>query len=563
MKSAAPFLALGGGVIAVVVGIFVFGDQLGIGAKDPQPKAPVATVSKTNLPTEPANSAPQKTDDTAENAAEPQSEPPVLDESTTDVASLSKTDEMSSEPAAEPVAAAPSDQGNAVGIPDGGSVSSPDATEEVSDAATGTQPSFDIVRVEQDGQTLVAGKASPGWTVELKNGDMVLSQAEADANGDWVMMLEKPLEQGVSDLSLAAKSADGGKTIVSESNVTVAMPEESKGELLVLETKPGEASRVLSNVVEPDEDPSKPIEVAKVEKTTDTDNEGTAPVAKEAPAQTEQTEQTEQTVASDADSTGTAESGSEGTAATNAPAAEAKPKAEPTEVAKVEEPKAQSEETPAPALPSMVSIEAVEIEGDTLFVAGAAEPAGSVVRLYVDNQSISDSRSGVTGRFLFDGELDLEVGDHQARVDLIDPVTGAVTKRAEVSFSKAAPEAIVSASAESNADVEKDQAQSSVSDDTAKSMSADAELADVKTRKVIIRRGDNLWQIARRVYGAGIRYSTIFDNNVDQIRDPNWIYPGQVFKLPQGEDGWDNNFDAVESPDESDKSAMLDQDAAE
>src|SRR5690606_18067249 len=48
----------------------------------------------------------------------------------------------------------------------------------------------------------------------------------------------------------------------------------------------------------------------------------------------------------------------------------------------------------------------------------------------------------------------------------------------------------------------------------------------------IIRRGDNLWTIARRVYGEGIRYTQIFEANTDQIRDPDLIYPGQVFDLP-------------------------------
>ena len=50
--------------------------------------------------------------------------------------------------------------------------------------------------------------------------------------------------------------------------------------------------------------------------------------------------------------------------------------------------------------------------------------------------------------------------------------------------------------------------------------------------KVIIRRGDTLWSISRRVYGEGVRYSVIFRANASQIRDPNRIYPGQVFDLP-------------------------------
>jgi nucleoid-associated protein YgaU len=51
--------------------------------------------------------------------------------------------------------------------------------------------------------------------------------------------------------------------------------------------------------------------------------------------------------------------------------------------------------------------------------------------------------------------------------------------------------------------------------------------------KAIIRHGDNLWTIARRVYGRGIKYTTIYTANSDQIRDPDLIYPGQVFDLPE------------------------------
>ncbi|TIX81739.1 MAG: LysM peptidoglycan-binding domain-containing protein, partial [Mesorhizobium sp.] len=50
---------------------------------------------------------------------------------------------------------------------------------------------------------------------------------------------------------------------------------------------------------------------------------------------------------------------------------------------------------------------------------------------------------------------------------------------------------------------------------------------------VIIRRHDTLWQISRRVYGQGMRYSTIYLANQDQIRNPDRIWPGQVFKVPE------------------------------
>ena len=50
---------------------------------------------------------------------------------------------------------------------------------------------------------------------------------------------------------------------------------------------------------------------------------------------------------------------------------------------------------------------------------------------------------------------------------------------------------------------------------------------------VIIRRGDTLWHISRRVYGEGTRYTTIYLANQDQIKDPDMIWPGQIFELPE------------------------------
>ncbi|TXM96255.1 LysM peptidoglycan-binding domain-containing protein, partial [Methylobacterium sp. WL122] len=59
---------------------------------------------------------------------------------------------------------------------------------------------------------------------------------------------------------------------------------------------------------------------------------------------------------------------------------------------------------------------------------------------------------------------------------------------------------------------------------------ADVFVPEVRT--ATIARGDSLWEISRRTYGAGDRYSVIYDANQDQIRDPDLIYPGQIFVLP-------------------------------
>ena len=50
---------------------------------------------------------------------------------------------------------------------------------------------------------------------------------------------------------------------------------------------------------------------------------------------------------------------------------------------------------------------------------------------------------------------------------------------------------------------------------------------------VFVQPGNNLWRLARRSYGSGIRYSVIYEANREQIRDPSLIYPGQVFVVPR------------------------------
>jgi nucleoid-associated protein YgaU len=48
----------------------------------------------------------------------------------------------------------------------------------------------------------------------------------------------------------------------------------------------------------------------------------------------------------------------------------------------------------------------------------------------------------------------------------------------------------------------------------------------------VVTRGDSLWRISRITYGVGTRYAVVYRANRDRIRDPNRIYPGQIFVLP-------------------------------
>ena len=54
---------------------------------------------------------------------------------------------------------------------------------------------------------------------------------------------------------------------------------------------------------------------------------------------------------------------------------------------------------------------------------------------------------------------------------------------------------------------------------------------------VVVQPGNSLWRLARRTYGHGTTYTLIYEANKDHIRDPDMIFPGQIFQLPKRSGG--------------------------
>lgn len=52
------------------------------------------------------------------------------------------------------------------------------------------------------------------------------------------------------------------------------------------------------------------------------------------------------------------------------------------------------------------------------------------------------------------------------------------------------------------------------------------------SRTYTVKRGDCLWNIAKKYYGKGNQYTKIYNANRDKIKNPNLIYPGQVLTIP-------------------------------
>jgi len=457
-------------------------------------------------------------------------------------------------------------------------------------------PSFDLLRVEPDGSLVIAGQAAPNSTVEIVNGSSVLASAKTEASGDFVSVLDRALKPGDHTVVLRSTSSEKVSATSLETAI-ISVPSSKEGEVVALVQQPGQPSRLISVpeaaaqvVAKADEQPKSddnaaaPDNVAKTDTAKDDAAEDnvasdTSDVAAQPEVVTPQPAENNAAAASDAASSdsvpsdvaasdaATTDKVEEPSAvASEQPAVEQQAAVQPATpdvapkahqvapAAPQHEPQAAPEhskdepQTPPPAPQSVQRastspfIEAVEIDGREVFVAGQAE-AGKRVRVYANEVLLGQATVDTNGRFLIETERDLPVGDYIVRADVLGKDGVTVAARAAVPFARPAGESMTSvAPAPTTAPAREGAAvRSTAAQDT--EMGAALERSD---GAVIIRKGDTLWHISRRVYGRGIRYTTIYQANKDQIRNPNRIYPGQTFALPgQSEDGEPADLEAI------------------
>lgn len=210
--------------------------------------------------------------------------------------------------------------------------------------------------------------------------------------------------------------------------------------------------------------------------------------------------------------------------------ADAQPETAPGDAPEAEEQTAAAptQDTAVPAAPAdegepVITVEAVESEKDKVYVAGTGKP-GSSVRVYVGDEFQGQADVNASGRWLVQGSKAIAEGNVEVRADMIATDGDTVDARAAVTFEKEEDSQIVLTKVVA----------------TGASSGEGAEGAEVRKALpvVIIRKGDNLWRISRRLYGEGLRYTTIYQANQKQIRNPDLIYPGQVFLTPEGDLNW-------------------------
>ena len=135
-------------------------------------------------------------------------------------------------------------------------------------------------------------------------------------------------------------------------------------------------------------------------------------------------------------------------------------------------------------------------QGD-LLAAGRGRP-GAIVRIYANARFVEEIRCDEDGKWEVRIDSRIALTARLLRFDEVD-AEGAVLSRLETPFE----------------------------------YSALATTLELRQRKIVVQKGDYLWKFAEQYYGEGIRYSLIFSANAALIRDPDLIYPGQVFTVPE------------------------------
>lgn len=105
-------------------------------------------------------------------------------------------------------------------------------------------PSFDVVRVGEKGDAVVAGRAQPQAEIVLRDGERELGRAQADERGEWVLVPTLPLAPGGRSLSLEARGADG-TALRSAEPVIVVVPESASQPALALSPQTGGGARLM------------------------------------------------------------------------------------------------------------------------------------------------------------------------------------------------------------------------------------------------------------------------------------------------------------------------------
>ena len=416
-------------------------------------------------------------------------------------------------------------------------------------------PTFDNMRLMPDGEGNLAGRGQPGAIIALMLDGAELLEVEVGRDGTFFTFFtvepsENPRvlsllqrfdgEEMLSDASLIiAPSAPVVVAEVAEATeeVVAEVVEESEETVLALaepaQTAVAEESTAVAEEVAqaPElETPETPVETVvvetesaeapavavaeaveeAVEETVDTAAVKTAQVATESVETTEATE-TQITVAETetGTETETAAAATTEVVASAEPSQLETPQPAPTPVVIIADSdgaRVLQSPTPkevAPEVLASVAIDSISYSDLGEVQVAGRSPSGDFVRIYLDNTLSSTARIAQSG--LWELKLpDVAPGVYTLRVDQVSEA-GDVVSRVETPFKREPSEKLVEAT---------------------------EEIDIKKVLAVTVQPGMTLWAISKENYGDGRLYVQVFEANRDRIRNPDLIYPGQVFTVP-------------------------------
>ncbi|WP_413992989.1 LysM peptidoglycan-binding domain-containing protein [Labrys okinawensis] len=472
--------------------------------------------------------------------------------------------------APSPVAAKPAAQPEAA-KPAAGTTAAPAAGAKPADTTPAAKeqvlPTFDIARIEPGGDAVIAGRAAPGATVELLRNGNTYARAVADVGGQWAIV-PPALPKGPCELTLRTTSPDGRVT-QSEQTVSVRVPEQPGEEVVIVLNTPNEPSKVLTDAVPPTGKAIANSQVAAAPPTqglpagngptvtnpssptpsTPKDGAGNTPSRANASIRTVEADENGRFFV-----TGMAEPGASlriylnDTLVTTVTAArdgtfgmtiekgmsQGDYKVRVDDVAagtgqvltRAEVPFAMAEKTAAGSAPAVVA--AASTPGKSA-APGAAVPVSA---------SSSLATRGVSGSAT---PQQAQPASVQAPGTAPSPGVPAASGQPGQGASPAAgvseggnpvlPTATMPAAATQAAPGNQPVRVGDAGPTGTTPPPSMAVIPEIRTTTIV--QGDNLWRISRKIYGQGIRYTWIYDANTNQIRNPNRIYPGQIFVMPE------------------------------
>ena len=379
-------------------------------------------------------------------------------------------------------------------------------------------PKLETVRIDDDGTALVAGMAYPGSILEILVDEEVVESITLGQDGNFAVLFDIELKDRPQVISI--RSIDGETVLVSDETMIVAPKIIELAQADPADNQTQKQSEGAENSTE--------VGVSPKEKSETTSEENSS---SDLAAETDLEEETEKA----AEANNISNDNVDKADLTN----KTPQLAQPTEE-KIEEDVQQiltQEPSDSDLIPNTVSNKAeqptvllADSEGvkvvqsgktgpnvmtDVMFdtinyskdgdvaVTGRGTPE-SIVHFYLDNSPVASTAVDQTGYWSADLS-DVEAGVYTLRLDQLDQ-SGKVSSRIESPFKREDRSVLV------------DQMQDIAS--------------PARINVITVQPGNTLWAISRERYGRGILYVQVFDANKDKIRDPDLIYPGQIFDLP-------------------------------